>query len=162
MGLSNRLHDVSGDSIPLLLLAVAAASIAYLRSLLLRLLPLSLSSSPADADADPEPSVGSGLAGLVVLADHLASNRSFAFASCSSGGEGRRAECAVCLCGLADGDRVRRLPCRHVFHGECLEGWLHHLNLTCPLCRSELAAPELRAAADRRIGAELVAWLSHH
>ncbi|KAJ8479515.1 hypothetical protein OPV22_023242 [Ensete ventricosum] len=160
MGLSNHLHDVSGDSIPLLLLAAAAASIAYLRSRLLRLLPLFLSSSPADAD--PEPSVGSGLAGLVVLADHLASNRSFPYDSCSSEGEVRRAECAVCLCGLADGDRVRRLPCRHVFHGECLEGWLHHLNLTCPLCRSELAAPELRAAADRRIGAELVAWLSHH
>ncbi|CAD5177750.1 unnamed protein product [Musa acuminata subsp. malaccensis] len=160
MGLSNHLHDVSGDSLPLLLLAAAVASIAYLRSLLLRLLPLS--SSPVDAVHDIEPSIGSGLAGLVVLADHLASNRPFPFLSCPSEVGDRRPECAVCLCSLADGDRVRRLPCRHVFHGECLDGWLRQLNLSCPLCRSQLAAPELRAVVDRRIGAELVSWLSHY
>lgn len=53
MGLSNHLHGVS---LPLRILAAAAASLVYLRSLLLRLLPLSASA------ADPEPSVGSGLA----------------------------------------------------------------------------------------------------
>ncbi|KAG6506955.1 E3 ubiquitin-protein ligase RHA2A-like [Zingiber officinale] len=160
MGLSNYLHDVSGDSLPLLLLAAAAASIAYLRSFLLRFLPLS--SSHADAeDSDPS-SLGSGLAGLVVLSDRLAADRAFPFLLSSRGeAEAPRPLCAVCLCDLSDGDSVRRLPCRHVFHRECLDGWLGQLNLSCPLCRLQLAVPELRAATDRRIGAELVAWFSH-
>ncbi|CAL9181293.1 unnamed protein product [Musa hybrid cultivar] len=148
MGLSNHLHGVSGDSLPLLILAAAAASLVHLRSVLLRLLPLSASA------ADPEPSVGSG---LVVLADHLLSDRAFPFYYPEERGVGRWPACAVCLCGLADGDRVRRLPCSHVFHRDCLNVWLlHQLNLSCPLCRSQLAEPDIRAAAERRIGAQLV------
>ncbi|XP_074573804.1 E3 ubiquitin-protein ligase RHA2A-like [Curcuma longa] len=162
MGLSNHLGDVSSDSLPLLLLAAAAASVAYLRSFLLRLLPL----SPSDADADDadRSSLGSGLTDLVVLFDRLAADRAFPFLLSSRGeaDEARRPRCAVCLCDLADGDSARRLPCRHVFHRECLDGWLCQLNLSCPLCRLQLAAPEIRAVTDRRIGAELVAWLSHH
>ncbi|XP_042432766.1 E3 ubiquitin-protein ligase RHA2A-like [Zingiber officinale] len=157
MGLSNRLHDAPGDSLPLLLLAAAASSIAYLRALLLRILPLSSSADPDDS-ADCDGSLGSGLAGLALLADHLAADRTFPFLL--PRGDDLRPDCSVCLCRLADGDRVRRIPCGHVFHRDCLDGWLLQLNLSCPLCRYRLVAPELRAAADRRIGAELVACLS--
>lgn len=40
--------------------------------------------------------------------------------------------CAICHEALAEGDAVRRLPCAHVFHADCIAKWLH-VKLTCPL-----------------------------
>ncbi|XP_008787916.2 E3 ubiquitin-protein ligase RHA2A-like [Phoenix dactylifera] len=164
MGLPNRLHDASSDSIPILLVVAAAGWVSYFRSLLLCLLHslglLRLHPSSAAADDPLFSAAGSGLAGLVVVAS---SGRPFAYEALrSAAAEGEREDpaCVVCLCELADGDRVRRLACCHVFHSECLDGWFDQMNLNCPLCRSPLAAEERRADADRRIGAELVAWLS--
>ncbi|XP_010940002.1 E3 ubiquitin-protein ligase RHA2A [Elaeis guineensis] len=164
MGLPNRLHHASSDSIPILLVVAAAGWVSYLRYLLLCLLHslglLRLHPSSAAADDPLFSAAGSGLAGLVVVAS---SGRPFAYEALpSAAAEGEKEEpgCVVCLCQLADGDRVRRLACCHVFHSECLDGWLDQMNLSCPLCRSPLAAEERRADADRRIGAELVAWLS--
>ncbi|XP_072984356.1 E3 ubiquitin-protein ligase RHA2A-like [Typha latifolia] len=153
MGISNRLHDVSGDSIPLILIALAAAWISYLRSLLLRLL---FPSSPTSGDLFAP--VGSGLAGLVVLADHLASHPAFPFHCEDGGDERRRPDCVFCLAAIGDGDRVRRLSCSHVFHAECLDGWFDRMNLSCPLCRSPPGTAV--DGRDRRIGADLVTWLS--
>ncbi|XP_068638390.1 probable E3 ubiquitin-protein ligase XERICO [Aristolochia californica] len=45
------------------------------------------------------------------------------------------AECAVCLCDVEEGDEVRELQCRHVYHRKCLDKWLEHSGVTCPLCR---------------------------
>ncbi|EHA8586925.1 E3 ubiquitin-protein ligase RHA2A [Cocos nucifera] len=162
MGLSNRLQDVSSDSIPIFLVVTAAEWVAHLRSLLLCLFHslglLRFHPSSAVADDPLFPAAGSGLAGLVVIAS---STRSFIYEAPPSAAEKEEEEdCIVCLCGLADGDRVRRLACCHVFHSECVDGWFDQMNLSCPLCRSPLVAEERRADADRRIGAELVAWLS--
>ena len=42
--------------------------------------------------------------------------------------------CAVCLCELSEGERVRRLPkCSHVFHVVCIDSWLER-RAKCPLC----------------------------
>ncbi|KFY18506.1 hypothetical protein V493_08557 [Pseudogymnoascus sp. VKM F-4281 (FW-2241)] len=43
--------------------------------------------------------------------------------------------CAICMVefGAGDGDDVRRLPCTHLFHYECILRWLYNLN--CPVCR---------------------------
>lgn len=47
--------------------------------------------------------------------------------------------CAVCLKCMSEGDEVRELGnCCHVFHKECLDGWIDQGQLTCPLCRSKL------------------------
>jgi len=40
--------------------------------------------------------------------------------------------CSVCLEPMAQGDLVRRLPCAHLFHSECIAKWLR-VRLTCPL-----------------------------
>lgn len=47
-------------------------------------------------------------------------------------------ECAFCLSGVRDGDEVRELRCRHVFHRACLDAWLVRPRATCPLCRDRL------------------------
>ncbi|XP_030476406.1 E3 ubiquitin-protein ligase RHA2A [Syzygium oleosum] len=161
--LQSQLYDVSSDSIPLLLLAVVARSVHHLRSLILALLhPLRLSRSahrPSSDPADPVDAalIGSGLAGLIALADHLNQNRLSSRRCCAPAG---RPDCVVCLSVLREGEQVRELGCRHVFHKACLDGWLQHLNFSCPLCRSPLASGEPADAAGRRMGRELVEWFS--
>jgi hypothetical protein len=46
-------------------------------------------------------------------------------------------ECAVCKDGVAAGERVKRMPCSHRYHEECIVPWLQVRN-SCPLCRFEL------------------------
>ncbi|KAM3261597.1 hypothetical protein ACQJBY_052336 [Aegilops geniculata] len=54
-------------------------------------------------------------------------------------GAAARAECAVCLAELVDGDEARELPnCGHLFHLECVDAWLR-TRTTCPLCRAQAA-----------------------
>lgn len=159
MGLQSQLNDVSSDSIPLLLVALIANCVSYVRSVLLGLLPQRFGPEPVDDGL-----LGSGLAGLIVLAEQLNLNRVFSYRY-SDGGAGGGSDCVVCLSTLIPGDQVRRLSCRHVFHKDCFDGWLGHLNFSCPLCRSPLVSA---AAADesveltrrRRVGSDLVAWFS--
>ncbi|KAF8379352.1 hypothetical protein HHK36_028786 [Tetracentron sinense] len=47
-------------------------------------------------------------------------------------------ECAVCLCEVADGEKVRLLPnCSHGFHVDCIDMWFKS-HSTCPLCRNNV------------------------
>ncbi|KAL5582047.1 hypothetical protein UlMin_014489 [Ulmus minor] len=45
--------------------------------------------------------------------------------------------CAVCKDGILVKEKVKRLPCCHYFHGDCIVPWLGIRN-TCPVCRYEL------------------------
>ena len=45
--------------------------------------------------------------------------------------------CTVCLGPYEDNDIVKITPCNHVFHPECLKGWIKE-NHTCPVCRESL------------------------
>ena len=48
--------------------------------------------------------------------------------------------CAVCLCEFERGHEIRLLPhCKHMFHSACLDQWLEHHHITCPLCRTSLS-----------------------
>ena len=44
--------------------------------------------------------------------------------------------CAICLEAVPDHD-ARHLPCRHVFHWDCVRMWLRRQR-TCPICRRGL------------------------
>jgi hypothetical protein len=46
--------------------------------------------------------------------------------------------CTICFVPMEQGDRIGDLPCQHVFHVECLKGWVKRKN-TCPLCAIPLA-----------------------
>jgi len=46
-------------------------------------------------------------------------------------------ECCICFDENLIGSKVARLPCGHLFHKSCIEGWLTK-HCTCPVCRYEL------------------------
>ncbi|XP_050220675.1 E3 ubiquitin-protein ligase RHA2A [Mercurialis annua] len=168
MGLQNHLNDVSSDSIPLLLLAIIAKSIDHLRSFLLSLFNsigfsrlINSSSTQSHQPIDNLFGSSSGLAGLVVLSEQLNFNRIFSYRYITNHrGGGADEGCVVCLCKLRDGDQVRKLDCRHVFHKHCFDGWLDHLNFNCPLCRCPLVSDERVVSTRQRVGADLVNWFS--
>ncbi|KAL7230121.1 hypothetical protein ACSBR2_008620 [Camellia fascicularis] len=52
--------------------------------------------------------------------------------------------CAVCLSSLSASDEIRKLcNCSHIFHRDCLDGWVDQGQLTCPLCRSNLLPDQI-------------------
>lgn len=56
--------------------------------------------------------------------------------------------CVVCQEDLNDNTLVR-LPCNHVLHSDCADGWLQHKR-ECPLCRSP-AHPSRLPPADQNL-----------
>lgn len=50
--------------------------------------------------------------------------------------------CAVCKDEVSVGEVVKRLPCLHYYHGDCILPWLEIRN-SCPICRFELPTDDL-------------------
>ncbi|KAL8141617.1 hypothetical protein V2J09_014649 [Rumex salicifolius] len=47
--------------------------------------------------------------------------------------------CAVCLREFEGQEEIRRLRnCKHIFHRWCVDRWMEHDRMTCPLCRTSL------------------------
>ncbi|XP_033109381.1 E3 ubiquitin-protein ligase RNF126-like isoform X2 [Anneissia japonica] len=46
-------------------------------------------------------------------------------------------ECAVCKEEYTEYEEVRKMPCEHLFHSDCIIPWLEMHN-TCPVCRKSL------------------------
>lgn len=142
MGLSSGLHDVSGAApLPLLLLASFAAALA------------SLFSSSSSSSAAASVRLSGGFASLVALADFLAASR-VSTAAAAAGDD-----CTVCLSAIAEGDRVRTLACRHVFHAACLDGWFDQSRISCPLCRAGPADQD-DGVVGRRADEAAIAWFA--
>ncbi|KAK7316257.1 hypothetical protein VNO77_35147 [Canavalia gladiata] len=51
--------------------------------------------------------------------------------------QGKNVACAICKDEILVEEKVRRLPCSHCYHGDCILPWLSIRN-TCPVCRYEL------------------------
>ena len=49
-----------------------------------------------------------------------------------------RDACAICLVNLENNDKIRRLPCKHLFHSDCVMNWFKE-RMSCPVCRKDLA-----------------------
>jgi len=46
-------------------------------------------------------------------------------------------DCSVCSDGFKRGEKIRKLPCKHIFHDKCIMPWLE-THSTCPNCRFNL------------------------
>ena len=57
-------------------------------------------------------------------------------------------DCSICQEVFAVGDQVLKLPCRHLFHSDCVRGWLE-AKTTCPLCRNRLPDASEEEASRR-------------
>ncbi|KAF3599592.1 hypothetical protein F2Q69_00037831 [Brassica cretica] len=60
-------------------------------------------------------------------------------------------QCAVCMDEFEDGRDVKQMPCKHVFHQDCLMPWLE-LHNSCPVCRYELPTddPDYESRGQRQ------------
>ncbi|KAG0317733.1 hypothetical protein BGZ99_006119 [Dissophora globulifera] len=56
--------------------------------------------------------------------------------------------CAICIEDFVDGDQIRKLPCYHEFHCECIDPWLTRKSSTCPLCKYECIRPTPEQARE--------------
>ena len=70
--------------------------------------------------------------------NELNSLKKTVFASVPDQDESDLTTCSICVCAFINGETVVNLPrCVHIFHEECLKGWLKY-HSTCPNCRSNI------------------------
>ncbi|XP_057777259.1 E3 ubiquitin-protein ligase MPSR1-like [Salvia miltiorrhiza] len=55
-------------------------------------------------------------------------------------------QCAICL---EEWEKAKRMPCKHSFHGECIENWLN-IHGSCPICRYEMPVDGAEDEKKRR------------
>mmetsp|Transcript_15334 Transcript_15334/g.39028 ORF Transcript_15334/g.39028 Transcript_15334/m.39028 type:complete len:232 (+) Transcript_15334:294-989(+) len=61
--------------------------------------------------------------------------------------------CLICFDPLESYPSVKVSPCRHSFHGKCIETWIEKQN-TCPLCRTRIRVFCGRKIDDRNLNCQ--------
>ena len=64
-------------------------------------------------------------------------NASYVAQSVSFSCEENSSKCPICLETITHEEKVRKLPCTHVFHTDCIDHWFTSRHTTCPLCRCD-------------------------
>lgn len=50
--------------------------------------------------------------------------------------------CTICYCDFEENEDLKKLPCEHLFHEDCIKPWLLNNNLNCPICRADVTIDE--------------------
>lgn len=45
--------------------------------------------------------------------------------------------CCICIERFVKDQTLVELPCKHLFHDQCIKDWLEHHHI-CPMCRADL------------------------
>ncbi|KAG5240128.1 Posttranslational modification, protein turnover, chaperone [Salix suchowensis] len=80
-----------------------------------------------------------------------------AMPSVEIGEDNKDGECAICLEEWECGAVVREMPCKHRFHGNCVEKWLK-IHGNCPVCRYKMPVDEEELGKKRDGGDEGREW----
>ncbi|KAK7271623.1 hypothetical protein RJT34_27675 [Clitoria ternatea] len=67
--------------------------------------------------------------------------------------------CAVCKDQIALHSQAKQLPCKHLYHADCITPWLE-IHATCPLCRFRLVEEARVDGVVTEIRTELIARLT--
>ncbi|KAL0698909.1 hypothetical protein Bca4012_055031 [Brassica carinata] len=68
--------------------------------------------------------------------------------------DGWGGECVICLEERKEEDTAKEMPCKHKFHGGCIEKWLG-LHGSCPVCRYEMPVEGDEVEKKRSDGGEI-------
>jgi hypothetical protein len=55
----------------------------------------------------------------------------------TSSDEKESEKCPICITDYEDKEKLKKLPCKHLFHPECIDTWLVQ-NSLCPVCKKDL------------------------
>ncbi|KAI4330599.1 hypothetical protein MLD38_028874 [Melastoma candidum] len=58
-------------------------------------------------------------------------------------------QCCICLEDFKQGEEAEETPCKHRFHGLCINSWLKKSSGTCPMCRSSIS--DARESETKRL-----------
>ena len=70
--------------------------------------------------------------------------------------EGSSCCCAICIDEFEDKEKARRLPCRHMFHEDCLIPWLTERHASCPMCKYDVLQHILDSEKDDGNGSKSI------
>ncbi|KAL5120451.1 hypothetical protein ACEQ8H_001741 [Pleosporales sp. CAS-2024a] len=93
---------------------------------------------PTAAHAPSSSTDGHGAANTSPLVQHATAP----MATSTSTSTWSQPTCAICLDDFASNEtRVRELPCRHIFHPDCIDTFLLRNSSLCPMCKQSVLPP---------------------